>query len=133
MQGAAEELIGLGDFASFCKPRPGSSTIRELKHIEIRRLYSRGNLIEIELKADAFCHNMCRSIVGALVAVGDGRATREDVARLFARNDRVGSYKVVSPHGLTLAEIGYPAADQLAFQAQNAKAMRSLDDLEETD
>jgi tRNA pseudouridine38-40 synthase len=133
MQDAAEELLGLGDFASFCKPRPGSTTIRELKSVTIRRLYSRDNLIEIELKADAFCHNMVRSIVGALVAVGDGRATREDIARLFARNDRVGSYKVVSAHGLTLAEIGYPADDQLAFQAENAKALRSLDDLEEAD
>lgn len=133
MQDAAQELIGLGDFASFCKPRPGSTTIRELKHIKLRRLYSRGNLIEVELKADAFCHNMVRSIVGALVAVGDGRATREDIARLFARNDRVGSYKVVSAHGLTLAEIGYPADDQLAYQAENAKALRTLEDTDETD
>lgn len=133
MQDAAQELIGLGDFASFCKPRPGSTTIRELKHIKLRRLYSRGNLIEIELKADAFCHNMVRSIVGALVAVGDGRATRADIARLFARNDRVGSYKVVSAHGLTLAEIGYPADEKLAFQAENAKALRTLDDSDESE
>jgi tRNA pseudouridine38-40 synthase len=133
MQDTVKELIGLHDFASFCKPRPGSSTIRDLKSISIKRRYSRDNVIEIELMADAFCHNMVRSIVGALIAVGDGRATKDDIAKLFARADRVGSYKVVDPKGLTLVEIGYPAADLMEQQVLNTKAVRSADEIDKSE
>jgi tRNA pseudouridine38-40 synthase len=83
--------------------------------------------------ADAFCHNMVRSIVGALIAVGDGRATKDDIAKLFARADRVGSYKVVDPKGLTLVEIGYPAADLMEQQVLNTKAVRSADEIDKSE
>lgn len=131
MQSAAIELLGLNDFASFCKPRPGSTTIRELKKITIKRRYAKDNVIEIELTADAFCHNMVRSIVGALIAVGDGRSSAGEIAQLLARKDRVGSYKVVDPKGLTLVEIGYPEDELLQYQVDNAKALRSVDELDE--
>jgi tRNA pseudouridine38-40 synthase len=71
---------------------------------------------------------MVRSIVGALLAVGQGRATPGKVKELLEKANREGSYKVVSPHGLTLLRIGYPADDQLAAQAEKAQNLRSLDE-----
>ena len=126
MNDAAQLLIGLGDFASFCKSREGATTIRNLKRIKVKR--NAQNIIEIELKADAFCHNMVRSIVGALIAVGAGRATKDDLKRTFERAKRVETYKVVEPKGLTLIEIGYPAESRLAYQAERSRARRTLDE-----
>ena len=130
MKQAAKHLIGLHDFAAFCKPREFSTTIRTLRKVEVRRVAARNGVIEVELQADAFCHNMVRAIVGALIAVGEGRATPIDVKTRLDRANRVGSYKVVLPHGLALTEIGYPADSQLAKQVAQAKALRSLDDEE---
>ena len=126
MNAAAQQLIGLNDFASFCKSRDGATTIRNLQRIRVRR--NPQNIIEIELKADAFCHNMVRSIVGALIAVGAGKATADDVRRTLERAKRVESYKVVEPKGLTLIEIGYPVDSRLARQAERARAKRTLDE-----
>ncbi len=126
MNEAAQLLLGLNDFASFCKTRAGATTIRDLKRIKVRR--NAQNIIEIELKADAFCHNMVRSIVGGLIAAGEGKAGPTEIAATLARRTRVGSYKVSPARGLTLIEIGYPADDQLAEQAERARNMRTLDE-----
>ena len=131
MQAAALEVLGLHDFASFCRPRPGSTTIRELREVKVRRNPEAGNVIEIELLADAFCHNMVRSIVGALIAVGKGQATSADVRATLERASRTQSYRVVAAQGLTLIEIGYPADDLLAQQAELAKNLRSHEELED--
>lgn len=128
MQQAAEKLYGLHDFASFCKPREGSTTIRELREISVTRNTHDGDVIEIFLTADAFCHNMVRSIVGALIAVGEGRASAADIEAKLKATSRVGSYKVVAPHGLTLIEIGYPTDDLLAAQAEKARSIRTLEE-----
>ena len=128
MKAAALELCGLHDYASFCRPKPNATTIREIRSIEISRNEFDGNVIEVELLADAFCHNMVRSIVGALIAAGEGKASPADVAATLARRTRVGSYKVQPPRGLTLIGVGYPDDDQLAIQAERARNMRSLDE-----
>ena len=104
------------DAAAFLGPRYASVTLAD------------GNVIEVELLADAFCHNMVRSIVGALIAAGEGKASPADVAATLARRTRVGSYKVQPPRGLTLIGVGYPDDDQLAIQAERARNMRSLDE-----
>lgn len=126
MNEAGGHLLGLHDFASFCKPREGSTTIRELQEITVSR--GQGGVVEIEIQADAFCHNMVRSIVGALIAVGQGRATPAKIKQLLEQTNREGSYKVVSPHGLSLLKIGYPADNQLAAQAEKAQNLRTLDE-----
>ncbi len=128
MQAAALELYGLNDFAAFCKPRPFATTIRNLRQVTVRRRTDENQVIEVELLADAFCHNMVRSIVGALIAVGEGRADRQVIASKLASGSREGSFKVVSPRGLTLMEIGYPEPALMAQQVENAKALRSIDD-----
>ncbi|MFM5968008.1 MAG: tRNA pseudouridine(38-40) synthase TruA [Micrococcales bacterium] len=130
MQAASLEVLGLHDFASFCRPRPGSTTIRELREVTVTRNVAAGNIIEIELMADAFCHNMVRSIVGALIAVGKGQATSADIRATLERASRTESYRVVAAKGLTLIEIGYPADELLAAQAELAKNLRSHEELE---
>ncbi len=126
MNQAAQSLLGLNDFASFCKPREKSTTIRELQAVSVIRGDS--GVIEIELRADAFCHNMVRSIVGALIAVGRGKADGIKLRELLEKRGREGSFKVVAPHGLTLLAIGYPSDELLAAQAAMAKNLRSLDE-----
>ena len=127
MHDAAQVLLGLHDFASYCKPRSFGSTIRTLQKISVKR---KNGIIEIELQADAFAHNMVRSIVGALIKVGDGKATREDLARVLAMKKRTSTgWKVLEPHGLTLMEIGYPADSKLAAQAIATQRIRTEDDI----
>jgi len=128
MQQAALHLIGLNDFASFCRPRPFSTTIRELREVRVLRREDENSVVEVHLLADAFCHNMVRSIVGALIAVGEGRATPEQIRERLKAADRKSSYKVVAAKGLTLMEVGYPADSELAAQVSRAKDMRSLED-----
>jgi tRNA pseudouridine38-40 synthase len=130
MQRAALALYGLHDFASFCRPRPFSTTIRELREVKVSRRTDENRVVEIELLADAFCHNMVRSIVGALIAVGEGRASAADIEARLKAADRSSSYKVVAAKGLTLMEIGYPEADQMAAQVARAKDIRSLDEVD---
>ena len=127
MHEASQVLLGLHDFASYCKPRSFGSTIRRLEQIKVSR---KGGIIEIELQADAFAHNMVRSIVGALIKVGDGKATKEDLARVLAMKKRTATgWKVVEPHGLTLLKIGYPAKSKLAAQAIATQRIRTEDDI----
>ena len=126
MQAAALTLVGLHDFASFCRPRDFGTTIRDLREVRVVRTES--GVIEIWLTADAFCHNMVRAIVGALMAVGGGTATIGEVGAMLAAKSREDMFKVVAPKGLTLMQIGYPADDQLAAQAVITKVQRSSSD-----
>jgi tRNA pseudouridine38-40 synthase len=128
MKQTAKILIGLHDFGGFCKPRAGATTIRRLRSIKISRNQAKGRIIEIELKGDAFCHNMVRSIVGALVAVGRGRASVSDVQKRLKSGSRAGSLKVVSAKGLSLIEVGYPMDSKMGIQAQNTRKRRVLEE-----
>ncbi len=58
--------------------------------------------------ADAFCHNMVRALVGALLAVGEGRRPPGWPAEVLAAAVRDPAVRVVPPHGLCLEEVGYP-------------------------
>ena len=70
MTAASRELLGLHDFAAFCRHREGATTIRELQRLDWSR---DGDLITAHVTADAFCWSMVRSLVGALLAVGEHR------------------------------------------------------------
>jgi tRNA pseudouridine38-40 synthase len=122
MQAAADLLVGLHDFASFCKPRVGATTIRTLKKLKVSRF---SDNIEVYLEADAFCHNQVRSMVGALIAVGQNKISVEGLGAILKGKKRVSGFKVVSPHGLALTGVEYPSEDQLATQAERARRRRS--------
>ena len=122
---AASRLTGLHDFAAFCKQREGATTIRNLLQLSARRTW--GDVAEITVRADAFCHSMVRSLVGALVAVATGRRDAAWMVGLLDAGERVGEIRVMPPGGLTLEEVGYPRDRELAARAIEARARRSLD------
>ncbi|MEJ1088223.1 tRNA pseudouridine(38-40) synthase TruA [Microbacterium sp. Mu-80] len=122
MDAAAQTLIGLHDFAAYCKPREEATTIRTLLDYRWRR-DAEGVLIA-EVKADAFCHSMVRALVGACAAVGEGKLEVDDVARLRDELTRTSAFKVLPARGLTLAEVGYPADELLASRAEQTRARR---------
>ncbi|SOD72458.1 tRNA pseudouridine(38-40) synthase [Jatrophihabitans sp. GAS493] len=124
MQLAATQILGLRDFAAFCKFRPEATSIRTMQHFTVQR--SAGGEIVCELRADAFCHSMVRSLVGALITVGEGRRDPDWPASLLTRSTRADDVPVVAPHGLVLCEVGYPADDELA--ARSAVTRNRRDD-----
>jgi tRNA pseudouridine38-40 synthase len=70
---------------------------------------------------------MVRALVGACVAVGEGRLDVDDVVRLRDELTRTSAFKVLDARGLTLTEVGYPADELLADRAEQTRARRSLD------
>ncbi|MFF9912227.1 tRNA pseudouridine(38-40) synthase TruA [Streptomyces sp. NPDC013457] len=124
MNAAAERLVGEHDFAAYCKRREGATTIRTLQELRWER--RPGGVLEATVKADAFCHNMVRSLVGALLFVGDGHRPVEWPAKVLAAGVRDSAVHVVRPHGLTLEEVGYPADELLAARNREARNKRTL-------
>lgn len=125
MDAVAPTLIGLRDFGAYCKPREESTTIRELRELRVER--QPDQVIRVTIEADAFCHNMVRSIVGALIRVGQHRMTPAELRDITAAAERTSAFKVVEPRGLVLVEVGYPKPEELAAQAERARNIRSLE------
>lgn len=125
MDAAAQTLIGLHDFAAYCKPRDEATTIRTL--LDYRWSRDRDGVLVATVKADAFCHSMVRALVGACAAVGEGRLEVADVVRLRDELTRTSAFKVMPARGLTLAEVGYPADELLASRAEQTRARRDAD------
>ncbi|MEU3694756.1 tRNA pseudouridine(38-40) synthase TruA [Streptomyces griseoviridis] len=124
MDAAAKPLIGEHDFAAYAKRREGATTIREILDFGVRR--TAGGIVEIEVRADAFCHNQVRSMVGALLFVGDGHRGVEWPRKVLDAGVRDSAVHVVRPHGLTLEEVGYPADELLAARSLAARNRRTL-------
>jgi tRNA pseudouridine38-40 synthase len=123
MNDAAQRLLGLHDFVAFCRWREGATTIRTVQQFTVHRA---DDLITCTLRADAFCHSMVRSLVGALVAVGEGRRAVDWPASLFGRSSRSDEVAVLPAHGLTLVEVAYPPESELAERTRETRATRSL-------
>ena len=126
MNEASTPLVGLQDFAAFCKQREGATTVRTLLDLSWSR--DPAGLVVGSVRADAFCHNMVRALVGSLIAVGEGRRPVGWPAEVMAGRTRDAGVTVVHPHGLTLEEVGYPDDDELAAQADRARARREAID-----
>ncbi|WP_367044322.1 tRNA pseudouridine(38-40) synthase TruA [Streptomyces sp. Je 1-332] len=124
MNAAAEKLLGEHDFAAYCKRREGATTIRTLQELRWERRPD--GILEATVRADAFCHNMVRSLVGAMLFVGDGHRPVEWPAKVLAAGVRDSAVHVVRPHGLTLEEVGYPADELLAARSKEARNKRTL-------
>jgi tRNA pseudouridine38-40 synthase len=124
MNEAARALLGEHDFAAYCKRREGATTIRTLQELALER--GDDGIITATVRADAFCHNMVRSLIGALLFVGDGHRGSEWPGKVLAAGVRDSAVHVVRPHGLTLEEVGYPADGLLAARSREARNKRSL-------
>lgn len=119
-------LTGLRDFAPFCKARDGATTIRELKEFSWVRPDTGPDegLAVATVRADAFCHSMVRSLVGAVLAVGEGRRDAKWLAEIARGATRSQAVAVAPAHGLTLEHVSYPADDDLASRAEVTRARR---------
>ena len=126
MNDAAALLLGLHDFASFCKQREGATTIRTLQELSWARV---NGIAEARVRADAFCHHMVRALVGCMVVIGEGRREPSWAAEVLAGGARNPVAALVPPNGLTLEEVGYPTDDEMAAQAGRARARRDAAEL----
>lgn len=124
MDMAAHGLLGLHDFASYCKAREGATTIRTLQSFAWHR--DTDGVLTADLTADAFCHSMVRALVGACVEVGEGKLGAGDLLALRDEKRRTSAFKVMPARGLTLLEVGYPEGAELALRAERTRALREL-------
>ncbi|MFL6239906.1 MAG: tRNA pseudouridine(38-40) synthase TruA [Actinomycetes bacterium] len=122
MNAAAALLLGEHDFAAYCRQREGATTVRRLLRLEWVR--ESADVMAAQVEADAFCHSMVRALVGALLAVGEGRRPREWPADVLAAKARDSAVTVAPAHGLTLEEVRYPPDDQLAARATDTRRLR---------
>ncbi|MBW0254353.1 tRNA pseudouridine(38-40) synthase TruA [Cellulomonas sp. PS-H5] len=131
MHEAAARVLGRHDFAAYCKPRPGATTIRTLDELTWERPADGpdAGLVVATVRADAFCHSMVRALVGASLAVGEGRRPVDWPAELLVGGRRDPGSAVVAAHGLTLEEVVYPPDAELAVRQLRTRAMRSADDV----
>jgi tRNA pseudouridine38-40 synthase len=123
MNVAAAALLGEHDFASYCKRREGATTVRRL--LELRWTRTTSGLLEAVVRADAFCHHMVRALVGALVAVGEGRRTTQWPAAVLEAGAKDPAVLVMPPLGLTLEEVAYPPPAELRARAEATRVVRT--------
>ncbi len=124
MHEAAQKLLGINDFAAFCKLRGGRTTVRTLLQLTWRR--GPDGVLLADVVADAFCHSMVRFLVGACVAVGEGRRPVHWPAEVLASRLRDQAAQLMPAKGLSLEEVGYPPDDQLAARVAQTRAVRTL-------
>lgn len=122
MAEAVRELVGLHDFLSFCRPREGATTVREVLDVSVER--DRNGLVVLGIEADAFCHHMVRSVVGAAARVGAGREDGDWLGRRLAERVRDARVLMAPPHGLVLEQVRYPGDTALGERAQRTRALR---------
>jgi tRNA pseudouridine38-40 synthase len=125
MHEAARALVGLNDFAAYAKPRLGATTVRTLHSLTVTRDFD--DVVVIRAHADAFCHSQVRSMVGALIAVGEGRRPVEWPGEVLASKLRNSTAHVAPAHGLTLVAVDYPPVDELEARARLTRARRAAD------
>lgn len=109
---ACDPLIGEHDFSAFCRkpkgPFPGEppSLVRRVR--DARWLDLGDGLLRFDIEANAFCHQMVRSIVGTLVDIGRGRLRAGELTGIMRSGDRSRAGNLAPPHGLCLWEVVYP-------------------------
>ena len=124
MNKVANDMLGLRDFAAFCRKRHGATTIRDLQRCDWDR---DADTITAYVSADAFCWSMVRSIVGALLAVGDGRRSPEWCIGLLDLTQRSSAFAAAPARGLTLVGVDYPPVDELAARISVTRDLRVID------
>ena len=125
LNAASAALLGEHDFAAFCRRKENATTIRAVSVLDWHR--DDEGIVIATVRADAFCQAMVRSLVGALLAVGDGRRPPSWPASLLSRRERASEVVVAPPHGLTLVEVAYPEDPaELAVRAELTRRRRTL-------
>ena len=122
MNAVSQKLCGLHDFAAFCRPKPGATTIRHLTHFAWTR--DADGILTGSVIADAFCHSMVRSLVGSAVAVGRGRLSVDEVVELRNKGERTSAWTTMAAKGLTLISVEYPPDELVASRALDTRTRR---------
>jgi len=123
MRAACPPLLGKHDFAAYCRRREGATTVRGLLELDWAR--DGDGLVVMTVRADAFCHSMVRSLVGAMLAVGEGRRPVEWPASLLGLAARATNVLVAPPHGLVLEAVEYPPDDELLARQGVTRNLRT--------
>ena len=123
LRAAAAGLIGVHDFAAYCKRKEHATTVRAITRLDWRRAADGVAVATVE--ADAFCQAMVRGLVGAMLTVGDGRRDPDWPAGLLSLRERSSEVTVAPAHGLTLVAVGYPAESQYAQRADTTRRLRA--------
>ncbi|MEJ6018936.1 tRNA pseudouridine(38-40) synthase TruA [Corynebacterium sp. H113] len=128
MQESADVLVGLNDFAAFCRPRPNATTIRDLQAFTWHDVSTpdEPQLYEARVTADAFCWSMVRSLVGACLAAGEGRREKGFTKGLLSETKRSSLVPVAPAKGLALVGVDYPEDGALADRAEQTRGVREL-------
>ena len=124
MTTASRNLLGLHDFAAFCRHREAATTIRDLQRFDWE---PDGDLITAHVSADAFCWSMVRSLVGAVLAVGEHRRTADWCAELLTDARRSSDYAAAPARGLTLVRVDYPPDSELQARTLITRDLRTRD------
>lgn len=127
MNEAATALVGLHDYASFCKPREGATTIRTVERLVWER--DETGVAVATVVADAFCHSMVRALVGCLMVIGEGRRPTGWAAETLAAATRSPTVPVAPAAGLTLEEVAYPPDAELGARLLVTRARRRADEV----
>ncbi len=122
---ASQCLIGIHDFFAFCKEKPKATTIRELQKLEWHR--NADNYVVMTIRADAFCYSMVRTIVGALLPIGDGRKPITWTQHLLDQEDKLSHIQTMDAFPLVLEHVGYPTDEELHARQGETRARRGMD------
>jgi len=122
LNAASAGLVGEHDFAAYCRRKEQATTVRAVSRLDWHR--DPDGIAIATVQADAFCQAMVRSLVGALLTVGDGRRPSAWPATLLAREARASEVMVAPPHGLTLVAVGYPEESAYAERATLTRQRR---------
>lgn len=128
MQLACDPIIGTHDFSAFCRrskpeteqdlqgsesPATAGETVHEKS---LRRCVMQARWCEVgesmfrfDIRANAFCHQMVRALVGTFVEIGARKRPSSDMMALIRSGDRAEASQLAPPQGLFLTEVGYPS------------------------
>ncbi len=123
LNAAADGLVGEHDYAAYCKRKEHATTVRAITRLDWHR--QADGVVVATVQADAFCQAMVRSLVGAMLAVGDGRREPDWPTTLLTLRERSSAITVAPAHGLTLVAVGYPAAGEYAQRAEATRRRRA--------
>jgi tRNA pseudouridine38-40 synthase len=122
LNAAAAGLVGEHDYAAYCKRKEHATTVRAITRLDWRR--DPDGILVATVQADAFCQSMVRSLVGAMLPVGDGRRSPAWPPTLLTLRERSSEVTVAPAHGLTLVEVGYPPEADYAARAEATRRLR---------
>lgn len=128
MQQTADVLLGLHDFAAFCKPRPHATTIRDVHSFRWvdASTDAEPQLYEAHISADAFCWNMVRALTATCLMVGQGKRDLAWATGLLDATERRADVPLAPAKGLTFDHVVYPPEQGWAARAATTRDRRSL-------